>query len=76
MDAIAQSNSEEKTWESCGPLSQPLGNHNNQGVNRRVVIMANKRDGCARRKDYKVQRAVDGEKAMIKIEWLLANSHL
>ena len=53
-----------------GVFTVGAGNVANQGAGHRVVIMANRCECCAGRKDYKVQRTVDREKAIILlIEW-------
>jgi len=44
-------------------------NISNHRLNRRVAIMVDESDCCARR-DGKVQRTVDGEKTiMIEVQW-------
>jgi len=43
-------------------------NVRNQKLNRRVTIMVDSSDCCARR-DGKVQRTIDGEKTIIRIKW-------
>jgi len=49
-------------------------NVSNQRLNRRVAILVNKSDCCAKR-DGKVEWTVDGVKPiMIEIEWLISKS--